>query len=224
MTSFTYPIDTPIPNDVMVDLETLGTTPGSAILSIGAVAFDPRHDRIGLDFHVVINLRSCRALGLREEPGTIDWWSKRSPAARALLQQAETGGRSLAEALDHFDNFIRAHGGGREARVWGNGAAFDNAMLADIYRRLGKPLPWANHNNRCFRTLKALRTVLEPEPQVVHYDALDLKPEHQGVLHNALDDALHQAQWALAIVRTMRAAIRTDAAGDRRSHDSAGAA
>ena len=193
MTALTYPAETLVPHDIMIDLETLGTTPGSAILSIGAVAFDPRTDRMGHDFHVVINLRSCRALGLREEPGTIDWWSKRTPEARALLEQAEgASGFGLPEALDQFDRFVRAHGGAPSVRVWGNGADFDNALLADIYRRLGRPLPWAFWNNRCFRTLKALRTGLEPE--------------RQGVHHDALDDARHQAEWALNIFYSMRGA------------------
>jgi len=33
-------------NHVMIDLETMGLLPGSAIVSIGAVVFDPRLNRV----------------------------------------------------------------------------------------------------------------------------------------------------------------------------------
>jgi hypothetical protein len=188
--------------DVMVDLETLGQSPGCAILSIGAVAFkaedfatDPGVSGVtGERFYRVINTKSCRALGLREEAGTIAWWDKQSPEARAVLTEAETGGIPLKQALTEFASFLRDHGGQTAVRLWGNGADFDNAIIAYLYNLLGEPVPWSFWNNRCFRTLKNL--------------APDVKPGTAPggkirVAHNALDDAASQASHAIAILFTL---------------------
>ena len=188
-----YPAGVVVPGDVMVDLETLGTGPGCAILSIGAVAFDPANDYIGASFHVVVSTASCRALGLREEVGTVEWWAKQSEQARAVLAEAERDGVSVGEALEAFSAFLRSHGGKPRVKVWGNGADFDNAILADLYRRTGREAPWQFWNSRCFRTLKAL--------------APGHEPERVGTHHNAVDDARHQAEWACRI-----AAARKEAA------------
>lgn len=178
--------------DVMVDLETLGTGPGCAILSIGAVAFDPATGALGEAFYLAVNTRSCRALGLREEAGTIAWWDRQSPEARGVLADAETSQASVADALADFGRFLARFGGPRAVRLWGNGADFDNAILAFLYQRLGVEPPWSFWNNRCFRTLKNLH----PIPA----------PPRTGTHHNALDDARHQVEHACLILRSVHAA------------------
>ena len=185
MSGFTYAADAVIPGDIMVDLETLGSGPGCAILSIGAVAFDPDSGLIGAEFHTLVSTASCRELGLREEGDTVEWWSKQSAEAQTILTAAATCDVTLEQALSRFATFLRSHGGAPRVRVWGNGADFDNAILADLYRRSGQLPPWRFWNSRCFRTFKALRKGLEPD--------------RRGTHHNALDDARHQANWACAI-------------------------
>lgn len=181
-----------VPRDVMVDLEALGTGPGCAILSIGAVAFDPQTSDIGHDFHTLVSTASCRELGLREEAGAIAWWKKQPPEVQAILDQAAACDTTVAQALDGLAAFLRSHGGKPRVRLWGNGADFDNAILSDLYRRLGAPQPWEFWNNRCFRTYKSLF-------------ADRCAPAREGVHHNALDDARHQAVWACSIAARMRA-------------------
>lgn len=177
--------------DVMVDLETLGQSPGCAILSIGAVAFDPGSGTFGDTFYSVVGARSCRALGLREEADTVAWWDKQSPEARTVLAEAEASPVTLGEALFGFSAYLDRHGGPKAVRVWGNGADFDNAILAHLYGLLRIPLPWSFWNSRCFRTLKNLD----------HTPA----PARAGTHHNALDDARHQAQHACRIYAHMAA-------------------
>lgn len=175
--------------DVMVDLETLGQGPGCAILSIGAVGFHPGAGQIGDPFHAVVSLKSCRALGLREEADTVAWWDKQSPEARQVLHAAEASDLSLQDALQSFSDYLAYHAGPKALRLWGNGADFDNAILAHLYRLVGLPLPWAFWNSRCFRTLKTL----DGSPE----------PVREGTHHNAVDDARHQARWACAIFSRM---------------------
>ena len=68
--------------------------------------------------------------------------------------------------------------------VWGNGASFDNVLLATAYKRLGMETPWPFWKDRCFRTMKNV-----------------CKVDHsfEGTAHNALDDARSQAQHLIKI-------------------------
>lgn len=178
--------------DVMIDLETRGTGPGCAIVSIGAVAFDPAGGSLGAEFYTVVSAASCRDHALREEAGTMKWWGEQSPEARAVLAQSEAADAPHLEvALARLADFMIDQAPASKLRPWGNGSDFDNAILAYLYRVAGAPLPWFFWNSRCFRTLKSLGTVPEPP--------------REGTHHNALDDARHQARWACALYAATRA-------------------
>ena len=90
----------------------------------------------------------------------------------------------LDAALRAFAQFVKGAAG-----VWGNGADFDNPILAAAYRRLNMPLPWGAYAGRCYRTLKSLRP--------------DIRLERQGTHHNALDDAVSQAEHAVRLLRAL---------------------
>jgi hypothetical protein len=182
-----------MPQDIMLDLETLGNSAGCAILSIGAVAFDPETGELGEEFYRVVNTNSCVVAGLTFDQGTLDWWKKQSPGARQVLRDAyaETA-LTLNAALHDFSRYLHRATGGRQPRLWGNGADFDNPILAAAYKaaRIDQQ-PWKFWDNRCYRTLKNLH----PEVPL---------PARTGTHHNALDDAKTQAEHALQIFGTAR--------------------
>lgn len=174
---------------VMFDLETLGTRAGCAILSIGAVEFDPASGRLGAEFYTVINRRSCVARGLVEDPSTLAWWSKQSPEAQKVLAEAETAEQGLGGALVAFTGYLGAFGK-RDLQVWAM-ADFDIPILSHCYSLVGYPLPWMYYNGRCYRTLRSLGNVSGPAPV-------------PGVAHNALSDAKAQALQAINILRQLK--------------------
>ena len=185
----------------MVDLETAGQIPGSVILSIGAVAFDPETGEIDDGFYSVVNRVSCICAGLRYDQDTIDWWMKQAPEARAVLTESNRDDApSLLVALAAFNGYL-ARFAGEEARVWGNGSDFDNALLASAYRAVGIKPGWKFWNSRCYRTLKNLHPDVPLEKRT-------------GVFHNALDDARTQAEHALQIFAKMRTATRFEIRAD----------
>ena len=63
--------------DIMIDLETLNTTPDAAILTIGAVKFDPFGSEVKepkMDsFYCKVDLDSCDRIGLTTNDDTIAW-------------------------------------------------------------------------------------------------------------------------------------------------------
>lgn len=164
--------------DVMLDLETMGRGPDAPIIAIGAVQFDVEAG-IGESFYRTVDLRSSVDGGAVIDPDTVLWWMKQSDAARGAFRD---GGEPIGAVLDAFRDWLPAR-----PRVWGNGAGFDNVILAAAYRRSGRIVPWEFWHDRCYRTIVALH--------------LDMRRAQAGTHHNALDDALSQAMHLVEILR-----------------------
>ena len=172
--------------DVMIDLETMGVGPSAAIVSIGAVIFDPETGELGAEFYRVVSLSSSMSAGGVVDAGTIMWWLEQSDAARNAVSAKFAEG--IEDVLFEFDDFVQTFAGGCNiARVWGNGAAFDNVILRGAYDRLHMDRPWEFYNDRCYRTVKAMH----PE----------IKMLRTGTHHNALDDAISQAKHLCAMLK-----------------------
>lgn len=164
---------------VMIDLETMGTQSNAPIISIGAVEFD----RTGIisEFYSVIDLKSAVDGGAVMDPRTVIWWMEQSDEARAALTGS---GEPIERVLDRFAVWMARF----EAEgVWGNGAAFDNVILAEAYKRLDMEQPWPFWRDRCYRTLKSMYP--------------DVTIMRAGTHHNALDDAKTQANHLIEIER-----------------------
>lgn len=166
---------------VMVDLETFGTKSNAAIVSIGAVLFDTKERTLEDGFYSQINLQSCLDAGLSIDGSTVSWWMKQKEEARKEFFSNENA-PSLIEVLMDFSDWFPDD---PNVTLWGNGATFDNVILANAYLEVGLQPPWAWYNDRCYRTLKNLY------PDVI--------PKKFGVLHNALDDAKRQAYHLVEI-------------------------
>lgn len=185
--------------DFMLDLETLGTRPGDAIISVGGVLFDRETKSIGAGFRANLDIEQVLASGFGVTGGTLKFWFEQPDEARA---QALENPQNVANVLMGMAEFL-THGEGGIAenmRVWGNGAAFDNVLLRDMYQRLGMQEPWKFWNDRCFRTLKN-----------EHPRRKELEPEFEGERHNAYSDAVHQAKWAINLYHNERVFDKPDA-------------
>lgn len=167
---------------VMLDIETLGNSSNSAIISIGAVAFD--ETRIGREFYLNVDPQSCIDAGLKIDVSTIMWWMGQSDAARAVFKSARIF--KLEDALMEFSVWFP-----KDACVWGNGATFDNVIVANAYKAVGMKQPWKYTADRCYRTLKAM-----------YPGVMALKDG--GTAHNALDDARYQARHAANILKHIK--------------------
>lgn len=175
--------------NVMVDLETLSTQANAGILAIGATVFKTNFDdRAGnYTYYQKASMASCEAAGMHISKATLDWWGKQQVAAR---MEAFSGTLDIKKVLEEFAYFLMTIKSDtkQDIALWGNGADFDNSILADAYDRFGMELPWKYTNNRCFRTLKNVFSFVKPDDFV-------------GVKHNALSDAKNQAAHAEKIFR-----------------------
>lgn len=170
-------------NHVMVDLETLGTTADSIILSIGAVKFDLDSNKIDdAGFYASISIDSNLEAGRKLSESTLLWWLKQSPDAQQVFHEPK---QSLDSALSELSDWL-VH---NRRMVWSNGADFDIPMLAHAHASFGMDSPWEFWNARCVRTYKSL-----PAAAKVPKPAND---------HNALRDAINQARYVQAIQAAM---------------------
>ena len=118
--------------NVMLDLETLGTKPGCAILSIGMVAFT--WDAVqNYTLYNEIYTRSCLDAGLTIDPETEKWWRAREPEAAILQRAAYITTPPLAAVLVAAKAWLELQGPLEQTTVWGNGADFDLPILARAY-------------------------------------------------------------------------------------------
>lgn len=178
-------------NRIMLDLETLGTRPGCAILSIGAVFFSSTlTEWEGPSFYSPVRAGSCQALGLHEDADTLDWWGKQGEQARGVWEEIKKAPH-LVKALGAFSGWVTAHAADpKSVQVWGNGADFDNPILSAVYHAAALKQPWGSYNGRCYRTLKALF----PQERLVR----------SGVHHHALHDSRSQAEHAVRCLKRLK--------------------
>lgn len=173
----------------MIDLETMGTSNNSVILSIGAVFFDPYTSELGEEFSLPIDWKSCELYGLQADVDTIKWWLQQDKdAIKGILKQ----GVHLRDGLKEFSEFIRRFGKS-SAKPWGNGATFDITILENAYKATHLSVPWK------FYSVRDCRTVVDLASGIVNKDEV----EFHGVKHNALDDAKHQAKYISKMVQAL---------------------
>lgn len=166
----------------MLDLETLATSPDSVVLTFGAIKFDPfdaeKEMTQGLYFR--INVDEQIELGRHVDNGTVEWWGRQSEAVRE-----EALGEHNRVSLDEFTKELNKFVVGAN-RIWAQGPVFDIVILENLYRQLGKPTPWQ------YYTIRDSRTLLK---------ALGDDREGGALLHNALADAVSQAQAVQSAVK-----------------------
>lgn len=176
--------------EVMLDLETLGTGNNAVILSIGAVKFDPYGQGLLGElpsqsrFEAFVDPATCVAAGMQMDANTVMWWlhPDRAPAREVLNGKDR---KTLSRVLLDFASWM-----GDPKPVWGNGSDFDNVILRNAYTAVGQSCPWKYHQSRCFRTIRNLYP--------------DVPVDRVGVYHSAVDDAATQALHLQAILRGVK--------------------
>jgi hypothetical protein len=178
--------------DVMLDLKTMGTRPGCAILSVGAVAFSPNGEDVTRDdsgFYENVELQSCLDLGLTIDQTTLYWWMKQSPEARAAWMTPPH--HPVLEVISWFSKWFTQFP--TQTKIWSHGASFDIPVLDAVYGRMSKmSVPWNYQAVRDTRTLFDLTSVRMSDVP------------NTGVKHHALDDAIHQARVVQFAYRKLR--------------------
>lgn len=181
-----------VENNVMVDLETTATSGNAGVIAIGAAFFDPDTGEIGEKFYETISLESVMDCGKFDVSARcIKWWMTGDDVTQEARNAAFGGQLHIKKALKKFADWIQQYGNHKEVVLWGNGAAFDNPILANAYEKFGMGTPWSYRNDCCLRTLVRMgrRAGINPKKTL----------ERTGTYHNALDDAINQIAYMTVI-------------------------
>lgn len=176
----------------MLDIETMGTSPQAAILSIGACFFDlgTEPGEIASTFSVNISLKSNAKAGRAIEPSTVLWWlNQPKEAQNAFLEGPH---EALRAALTRFSAWQQAltpvpH------RCWAKDPDFDVVILRDAFQQENIVFPFKYFMSRSVRTILDL-AFGEEIPA----------PPNPGVAHSATDDAIKQATLVQMAYQSLR--------------------
>jgi len=169
-------------NDIMIDLETLSTRHDAAIVSIGACYFDIQTGEIGNTFYQTIAMQDSQYFG-HISADTVRWWLTQNDEARSAISQPNNQ-LEINDALSEFDKF-RLGG----SKLWSNGSSFDLVILRNAYARcLWNKTPWEYWEER------DTRTIVDLAERMTGIKSTKSMP-FTGAKHNALNDAIFQAQY-----------------------------
>jgi hypothetical protein len=171
---------------ICIDIETLGTKPGSVILSIGAVQFDIVTGETGKQFYINIDAVDSQKNGLTIDASTALWWMKQSDEARKSLEDNCT---TLKAALNSFEAWLEDIND-KDVQIWANAPSFDLILLRSAYEAIEMGAPWFYWQERCIRTLIAFNPILKK--QIVN-----------EFPHNAMGDCLYQIKYCVAIYNSI---------------------
>lgn len=157
--------------DIMFDLETLDTEPSAAILTLGAVKFDPKTKHISDDKLLLrFDVDEQFAMGRTYSESTLTWWGQQSQEVQEAAFEGER--TSVKDAADIFHKYCW----NSFDCIWSQGS-FDVNIMEHLYRQLGRSNPWN------FWQVNDSRTFLR------YIEGNLDRSKH----HNALEDAIAQA-------------------------------
>lgn len=174
---------------IMLDIETLGLTPGSFIPTIGWCVFD--WDRI-ID-------RGTIAVDIETMPGKVDvstvkFWLQQEPEAIAkTFFRDEPRPVHWMSALNALADLIKLPEAKADQGVWGNGVLFDLGHLEFWYAQAQQKVPWH------YRSPRDMRTFCDTVARMTSWNSDDAREreqlKHAATLtrHDAEDDAVLQA-------------------------------
>lgn len=198
---------------VMIDIETLGVSPGCIVHSLGVVTFelDPQCESINSLQEVIFSIDEQERKGLLADENTLKWWRKRKAELEAikdptnaqtdLLKETQhalkdyrfqTGLREIYSAIEDLKKILS----GTDGWILCKGASFDFPILEYFFDKFGEK----NILSPYYKRLRCWRTLEEDwinmlEPGVMEkYEACRSMGNH-----NALMDATAQAKNMIAL-------------------------
>ena len=164
----------------MLDIETLGLSSNSVVMTIGAIKFNRKDDIKAVEdmenFYCRVSKESCIALGLEIDKETEDWWGKQSEEAKYEIFTNNKNRYSIKDALINLTAFI-----GNCKIIWANGITFDCVILENCYKKCNLDFPWKYYNLRDARTIYDIGKV-----NLKHFSS------DKNQAHNALYDCYTQ--------------------------------
>ena len=159
---------------VMIDIETLATTPDAVVMSVGAVKFDPH---TGTPYNKTLwrpDIDEQTERDRHVSESTLEWWAK-------LPQHIQDDAFSEDSRIPvtEFMKELNRYCVGAD-KIWCQGPQFDMLILENLY------IQWGHHFGWQFWQVMDCRTLFQLMP-------VDPRKAIQQDLHSADADAYYQA-------------------------------
>lgn len=180
--------------DVMVDLETLGTGTDCVVVSLGACTMDFKTQKIESTFYMILEIQDQLDKGRIIQADTLKWWFRQENAAQKVFHEKA---KSPENVLNTFAGWLKAVSpNSKELKVWGNGATFDISIMESMFKTYNIKTPWPYSGVMDLRTFRRFIANNEKVPNL-------------GTKHNAVDDAIAQAEFVLKFFKPIEPAVLT---------------
>jgi len=179
--------------DLMIDIETLGRTPGVAVIQIAAVPFNINTGEVSTNtFRMSIGKGPQIKAGYQWDVNTIKWWEKENPK---LFKKLSNSKNHYVKVAVEFQKWFRSLPDNQNIRVWGNSNRFDLGIIEGWYAKsIGhKFQPFWNTwlENDC-RTLSNLKPEIKRNLKFI------------GTKHDAIDDCKHQIKYCHQTIKSLK--------------------
>ena len=169
-----------IMKDLMLDLETLGTSNNALIVQVGACYFDRDNGEIFWDkFSMNVQIQDGLNNGFEVDAGAIKFWLEHTPT---FLKEAVP----VQTMLGKLREFIS-----KKAIIWSH-ATFDAVVLQNAYNKFGEKAPFSYRNVRDIRTLVDLARIKYK------------KKEGDPKTHDGLEDCIYQVKYCCECFKKLR--------------------
>ena len=157
--------------DIMVDIETLATTPQSVVITIGAIRFDPfKDDRESYEGDTILMDTFYRRIDpvsfdwptAHIDDNTLAWWAQQAPEVQHEAF-TEDDRHPIQEVMRDFHRWCASYD-----TMWANGPAFDIVILEEVCRQLHRGFPWKYWQVKDTRTVYGLVEHERPNPRLHH--------------------------------------------------------
>lgn len=173
--------------NLMIDIETMGLSPKSAIIQIAAVPFSKKGELFELKPRGCHNFEKYVKIGQNNNEvnhNTLAWWLQQD-YAREMGENLEHGSLTLFSALYALDSYIDEirNEYGSKIKFWAKNSRFDFSVLNNAYLRLGNYPVWEQSDIHCAMKLFKQMGYPGKGPKINN---------ERGKAHDALSDCFHQ--------------------------------
>jgi DNA polymerase III epsilon subunit-like protein len=170
----------------MLDLETMGKSPGCVVTHVAIVLFDPPNPTPLKTLHIHLSMTEQVKAGLTIDPSTIKWWLKQSNEAREIFKMDSY---PISSLIDYIDSMID-----RDTYVWSH-ATFDIPILNSLLQAFGYRSPINYKKCMDIRTAQELYRIKYKRDAIA---------DKVGIAHRAVDDCKSQINLICKIIGDLK--------------------
>lgn len=187
--------------EIMLDLETLGVSTNTMILTIAAVTFDSNNKETesnGQVFYARVDIDSYKKYGsnFTLDASTLFWWINKAPQAAKNEAFCDIDRKSIETVMKAFSDWCSHN---KVTKIWSNGASFDIPIVSYTMNLLNIEIPWKFWDIRDTRTLYDLANIKLKD---VKYNNVNNLPDH-----HALGDCYKQLEGVKQSYKKLKTVI-----------------